>query len=247
MPGLEIRSVNYQAMVSTAWGPIEKTPPGERLRQPLGYQSLNKNFTPSKHRASVFHTCRPIALVGVPWLSLSSSCLQGGVHLGCLTHPSYCVVTGEKKSQGPFTAFSSLWTRDTGWFGQLRGSRLLEEVFSPPGGVKLYEALIVLLFSFPEVNFRPVESARGSWAGQESEGLYVPMRKVREEEQPGSQRSILSSPVYGVEEKAVREAGCFSSWLQPRNLQAWPTSLLLLSFPACWVGSITQVFVLRDT
>lgn len=81
-----------------------------------------------------------------------------------------------KKCQVLSTASNSLWTTEPGWFGSLLGSRLPEQGFSPRE-MKLCKSLILLLFSFSRVNFMPVESAR--LAGQENEGLYLPLRKVR--------------------------------------------------------------------
>lgn len=65
--------------------------------------------------------------------------------------------------------------------------------FSPPWEVKLlYKPLISLYFLSLKWIFLPVESTRP--AGQENEGLYLPVRKVKEEEQPCSQWSIFLPP-----------------------------------------------------
>lgn len=63
------------------------------------------------------------------------------------------------------------------WFVLTPGQQAARRGFLSCLRVKLYEALIWLLFSFSEVNFMPVESARGSWAGQETEGLHLPRER----------------------------------------------------------------------
>lgn len=122
------------------------------------------------------------------------------------------------------------------------GKQALEESFSS-WEVKLYKPLILLLFSFSKVNFMPVESA--TLAAQENGGLCLPMRKVREKEQPCSQRSICPVWSRGLRRKWSKNQilSCLC-WSLTWKLGQLPCSASVFLSADC-AGSLENKSVLR--